>query len=250
MKEALRELLKDTDRYIFMIKRSRINRESGQAQAGELTLFENDSIELDSALDPRLLRSRQAAVLLVDKDRGIAKVDITGRSWEVLQDSALLRERLIAFNSKLIKGGRARLISAGYVALVSLFPLWSSFVLFIAWTVSSARNRYLFYNSASSHVNPNPKQPFPVPPPHWLGSYFKAVIFLWPVFLFISLAMGSVRLMGGGLRVWPESLTLRSAAQAFYRIRISTFTAGNASTVIIGVITAVIASLLTYLIIH
>jgi hypothetical protein len=145
MKEALRQLLSDSERYLIMVKRSRTSWETGQLQEQSLTLFENDSIELTNSLDPRLLKSRRVVIVLSDKDRGVLQVNITDRTWEVLQESPSIRQRLISFNSHLIEGGRTRLISVGSAVSTLLFPIWASLVAYFVWSIEDPKSRNYFF---------------------------------------------------------------------------------------------------------
>src|SRR5260370_40953892 len=72
MRDALNQLLANTERYIMVIRQPRTNWQTGKSQDTGLTLFESDSIDLTSAIDPRLLRSRRIVRILSDKKNGTA----------------------------------------------------------------------------------------------------------------------------------------------------------------------------------
>lgn len=245
MKVALQQLLTDTERYIIVIKRSSTNWETGEPQGPDLTLFETDPIDLVSALDPRLLRSRHVTVVLADRNNGVAKIDITLRSWQLIHDSPSIRDKLTIFNSDLISGGRAPLIRPSVAVLIFVAPLLSYLLLFVIWSYSSATIRKAIDNLQPGSPDYIATLNRLVPP--WLDHYLHTALALWPACIVVSLVIGSIRLMAGGLRVWPEALTFKSATQGLYRIRLSTFTADNAGKIMVGVLIALISSLLTLL---
>ena len=186
-------------------------------------------------------------VILADREKGIAKVDLTARSWEILNNGSSIRDKLISVNTQLLKGVRSRFIfiTPGHITWTILTPLWSSILLFIIWGLSNSRARYLINSNA-----PNSQAALDALVPHWIDSYVRTMLILWPLFLFAGLVMMAIRLMSGGLRTWPESLTFKSAIGALCRVRISTFSTGNVATIIIGVIIAVVSSLITLLLMH
>ena len=244
MREALQYLLADTERYVITIRRSRFNWDSGQSQTVDFVLFENDSIDLSDSLDLRLLRSRRVIILLADKEKGVVSVNLTGRSWAIWKDSPKLREKLISFNYMLTAGARRRFIRPSYIFAVLTAPFWSSFALFVLWSVSGARSRYLTYNYRASGAALTAA----IPP--WLEGYVRITIALWPAFIALSFAMLSIIVMGGGLQIWPESLTFKTIAGALYRIRGSTVTPSTATAIVVGAVTAVISAALTFWFTH
>lgn len=244
LKAALKTLLDDTERYIITIKRSSFNWDSGKNQEAELTIFEGDQLDLADAVDPRLLRSRRVTVVLADKGNGVAKIDLTARSWEIVGGGSAMREKLISANAQLLDGVRSRFITPGYIALTMLAPLWSVLLVLASWTLASPRTRHL------SNANPYNQAAFNASFPQWTDTYTHAAFILWPIFIFIGLVMITARLLSGGLRIWPESFTFKSIVGAFYRIRISTFTPGNATVIVTGIIIAVVSALITLLFTH
>lgn len=245
MRKALQQLLANTERYIIIIRRSGTNPETGDAQDRDLTLFESDQVDLASRLDQRLLRSRRVTIILAEQGLGVARINLTSRSWAILQDSPSLRDRLTSFNSELIAGARSRLITSGWAAAMLFAPLWSSAVLFLIWSISSAKNANTFWGTANPHKPNN----FP-PVPQWLHGYWHAVLYLWPVFVIICLVILAIETLAGGLRVWPESITLRSMGRALSRIKLSTFTVANASQLIILTVAAIVGGLVVLLLSH
>jgi hypothetical protein len=242
MRAALLFLLKDTERYIITIKRPRFNWETGRDQSPGLTLYEDDVLDLSTALDPRLSRSRRVNLLLTDKASGTCEINLTARSWEVWIDSPSLRDKLISFNQQLIAGAHSRLVTAGIAVWIFFTPMWSSFALVAIWSLSNRRGRQLSFKSNS----PASQAAFQKAVPQWIYHYIHTIFALWPVFIVLSLAIFSVILMAGGLQTWPERLTLKSAAQSLYRVRASTITPATATAIIVGIVTAVISAVATF----
>jgi len=149
MRAALLYLLKDTERYVITVKRPRFNWETGRDQSPGLTLYENDTLDLATVLDPRLSRSRRVLVLVTDKEKGTCQINLTAREWEVWNDSPQLRDKLTSFNQQLIAGARSRIITAGVAGWILFTPVWSSFLIGIIWSFSSRRVRRLFSQPTS-----------------------------------------------------------------------------------------------------
>lgn len=177
MRKALTQLLSDAERYIIIIRRSRTIWESGDAQAPELTLFEEDPIAFDNELDPRFVRSRRVTIVLVDKARGIAEINLTARSWRILQESSTIRQRLITFNAELITGSRGRFITSNYANLILTTPLWCFVLAYLIWTVSSVNNFNWFYGKNIDATGPGPAIP------DGLTHFATTMFALWPAFL-------------------------------------------------------------------
>lgn len=240
MRDALNQLLANTERYILVIRQPRTNWQTGKSQDTGLTLFESDGIDLTAAIDPRLLRSRRIVVILSDRKNGTARINLSSRTWHIMQDSPAIRERLIAFNSSLMLGKRGRFVRPGWAWSAFSAPLWISFIVFTIWTVADKKERHYLYSNVPASA--------PAPPtPHWLGEFFFAALLSLPFWTFLALGIVAISSMSGGLLVWPESLTANSAAETLYRLRTNLFTMVNATTVIIGSITALLGALLTYL---
>jgi hypothetical protein len=238
MRDAISQLLANTERYIVLLKLPRTNWQTGKSQNTTLTLFESDGIDLTSAIDPRLLRARRVAIVLSDRQKGTARIDLSKRTWEVWQDSPTIREKLIEFNSKLILGKRGPFVTSGWAWSALLVPAWTWFIAFTIWSVADKKNRH--YLSTNT---PGQKAP---PTPHWLHIFFSAALLSWPFWILVFLCITIIISMSGGLLIWPSSLTANSAAEAFYRLRTNLFTMVNMSMVIIGSITALLGALFTY----
>jgi hypothetical protein len=249
MRKGLQQLLADTERYTIVIRRSGTNPETGETQDKSVRLFESDQIDLTNGLDQRLLRSKRVIIVLAERDRGVARIDLTARSWEILQGSTLLADRLAAFNSELVAGARSRLTTASSAGAILFAPLWSFALLFIIWSMSSSKNENAFWGTNNTYNTRTKTYKFP-PLPEWLHGYWHAVLILWPVLVVIVLAILSIRALAGGLQVWPESITFKSASRALTKTRLSTFTVANASNLIIAVVAAVIGGVIVLLVSH
>jgi hypothetical protein len=242
MRAALLFLLKDTERYIITVKRPRFNWETGRDQSPGLTLYENDGLDLSTAIDTKLSRSRRVQILLTDKEKGTCQINLTARSWEIWTDSSALRDKLITFNQRLIAGAHSRIITSWNAGFILLTPVWSALILVVIWSLSTRRGRQLGFDTNS----PAGQAAFNKAVPQWIDNFEHTMFALWPVFLAISLAIWSVIAMAGGLQIWPEKLTFKSAAQSLYRVRASTITPATATAIIVGVVSAVIGAVVTW----
>jgi hypothetical protein len=244
MGEAVKALLGGVDRYIVTIRKASNNPGAGKSTSSDLVLYESDSLDFSAGIDSRLLRSRRVIVILVAKDSGIAKIDLTNRTWEVWQGSARLRDRLIVLNRAMIEGAKSRWTTATSASLVFFAPLFIYSAIFALWSGLDAKVRNDVYGRHPNQAAADKLTP------HWLHEVAQVTRDFWPVFILASLVIALIRISGGGLRVWPESFTAQSLSNAIYRIRGITFTLENASTIIVGVVIAVIASALTFWFAH
>ena len=140
---------------------------------------------------------------------------------------------------------RSRLITGGSALAILLAPLWSFAILFVIWSVSSVKNANAFWGT----YKPGTKYKFP-PLPEWLHNYWHAVLLLWPLLAIVFFAILSIGALAGGLQIWPESITFKSASTALTRIRLSTFTVANTSQAIIAVVAAIIGGVIVLLLSH
>ena len=243
---ALAGLLYDTERYLVVARLPRFNWETGQPQDPQLILSEADAVDFTAKLDPRLLRAREANIVLVDKAQGIARIDLTRRSWEIWLDRPGLRQRLTEFNQQLLRGAHSRLWgSAGYVLLMFFAPLISYVAAGLIWTVASAKGRRVFWGAPVKQSVKNASLP------HWLSPFGRDIVLIaWPIFAAAAICMVMVWALAGGLRVWPEFLTRNSVTEALYRIRHGMFTSASATVIISAVITAVLTAALTFWFAH
>jgi hypothetical protein len=148
--------------------------------------------------------------VLLEKGGGAAKVDLTHRKWEIWIRSAGLRQRLKAFNQQLRSGAYTRLITADAALMIATIPVWSSFLVSIAWSLSSSKARHEVWSGKTSSN---------IQWPNSVTSFEYSMVKLWLVFLIIALGIGAIRLMGGGLGIWPEYLSQHSFQKAIYEIR-------------------------------
>ncbi len=166
---------------------------------------------------------------------------MTRRTWEIWRDSPELRDKLTTLNSTLIANARSRVVgSVGYAISILLAPIYILLITFTVWSVSTARVRNALYGKNSN------SDAFLKFVPNWLNDLRDTALLLWPVFGVFFLAMISIVVIAGGLRIWPEYLTFPSMARSLYRLRTNTFTPASATAIIIGVIIAVVSALLTF----
>lgn len=237
MRAALSELLADTKRYMIIIKLPRVNWETGKSQHTQLTLFEGDPVELGEAIDPRLLRARRVSIILADDSNGVLEINITRRTWRILQDSSALRDKLIDFNSQLISGRRTRFISPGWACIVLFSPAWGIFLAALVFLLGTTAGRK-FVGSQSNVPTP--------PVPDWVHNMALTLVVCWPFFICIFLAMFAIISSSGALLVWPNSLTMNSVAEALYRVRTNLFTLVNTIALVIGIAAAFFGALFTW----
>jgi hypothetical protein len=239
MSDALRYLLDDAKRYLLIINRSPINPENGEKQDVNITLFENDPPSLANPLDSRLKHSRKIIIVLIQKDGGAAKLDLTRRSWEMWTKSPSLHNRLHVFNEKLRSSRRSRLFTINGALTVGLLPIWSALLLGFAWSAFSQEGRREVWSGpAKANI------PFPV----WLKHYNHDAGRLWPIFIIAALAIWIIILTSGGLRIWPNYLSRHSFDRAAYHMRSNFILPENLNApLFVGIAGVVLGAIVTVL---
>lgn len=240
MGDAIRYLLEDAQRYMFIINRSPINPENGETQDESITLSEKDPLSLGNVFDARLRHSRQIIIVLIQQDGGVAKIDLTARKWEVWVRSATLPAKIRTFNKKLRSAGHSRLFTTDAVLLLASFPFWSFVLLFTVWSILNRKARHEIYSK--SKTSPS------IPPPEWLLHYGSAIVNLWPLILLVAAGIWIIILTSGGLRIWPKYLSRHSLQRAIYEIRANFALPQNLNApLFVAVVAAIFGALITYL---
>lgn len=239
MRRALLDLLHDIPRYMIVITRSRFDFTSASPQIPKIVLNETDNLDLstENIIDPRLRRAKRIQFILTEKDGGTCKLALTNRQVEIWQDSPLIRSRIIEFNRNLLEGASIGLVSFGYAMLLVLIPPLLALGGVIFWTVTNSRVRHAFYVADKPLTN--------YPNPAWLNDYGSTMIILWIPATITAIIMMMIILSSGPLRIWPQSLTMKSALQLALSIRVTLFTREVARGVAIAVISAIATVLLT-----
>ena len=172
MREALGQLVMDTERYTLLIKLPRTNWRTGKSQDTDLTLFESDGIDLVTTIDTRLLTltSRYWAILS-DRVNGTVQINLSKRTWSIIQDSPAVRDKLINFNSKLIQGKRGRFIGPGWASSRAPHAL-SGQKFYGVHNMESGGQTRASIGFLSKNFTPNggPKAP------HWLNGILRCSI--------------------------------------------------------------------------
>lgn len=243
MNRALRYLLEDAQRYMLIVNRSTVNTESGEIQDASITLSEDNPPSLDNGLDPRIKYSRQVIIVLVQKDGGVAKVNLTSRTWEVWVKSPTLPRRIRVFNKELTSGAYSRFFTSTTALGLFTIPVWLPFLLFIIWTFCNNNARHAMWSNSKAA----PNIPLPVWDQHIQSLTFK----LWPLFIVVALGIAVVVLTSGGLRIWPRYLSNHSFQRTVYEIKSNFSIPQNLnSPLFVAVVSVILTAVLTYLITH
>ena len=225
---------------MFIINRSTIDPTNGNTQDASITLSEQDPPSLGDSLDSRLKHSRQVILVLVQKDGGVAKIDLTARKWQVWIRSATVPSNIRAFDKKLSQGAHSRLFTVDSAIALVLFPLWGPLALFFIWSASSQKARYEVW---SGHKSASSTFPFPA----WINHFAHAAAALWPIFVVIAIGIFVVTATSGGLRVWPTYLSRHSFQWAIYQVRSNFSLPQNINApVFVGVSCAILGALITF----
>jgi hypothetical protein len=237
MRGALSNLLAQTDRYIIAIRRPSVS-DTGLDQTADLVLDERDELDFSQGIDTRLLRSRRVTVFLVDKNSGVAKIDLTRRNWEIWQGSGSLRNSLAEMQHAISTGGKSRWLTTNGVNVI----FWATT---IVWFVSHLI--WMFADQGARHALNGPHPNYNYPTPHWLHALGHAEWIIWLFCLVASLAVTAIIQSSGGLRVWPQSLTAQSLSRTLFRLRSSTMSLGSAVSIIVSVIGGLLLAIILHL---
>lgn len=240
MADALRYLLSDVQQYMLIVNRAAINSDSGESQDASIAFSESDPPLLEDSLDARLKHSRRIIAILMLNDGGVAKIDLTRRSWEIWITSPSVRERLRTFKRKLRAVAHSWLITIDSGVLIAGFPIWSIALLFFAWSFSSKKTRYEVWSTK----NGGKKSSWPL----WLQHYESIIYKLWPIFILIGAAICVIVLLSGGLKIWPRYLSRISFQRASYEVRSNLAIPQNLNApLFVGLAGAIVGAVITVL---
>jgi hypothetical protein len=235
MHEALQGLVGDARRYTLIIKRSRINWETGQLQSVDLVLRESDDIFSSPELDPRLQRARKVTLFIEYNDGGIAFIDLTSyRSWQKLVETETLNRKILAFNRTLKDQAGTGWLTFSRALGIALFPL--------ALLIASA----IIYTSLAPNVHRAKDNS--VIYPYWMHVIILAILYSWPVFVLAGIGIVLVILRSGALRIWPEYLTLGSMVQTLIRLRSTIVVPGNINAIVVGIALSIFTAVVTWVV--
>jgi hypothetical protein len=246
MADALATLLRGMQRYMIVIDRSKMDWGTGLSRASKIVLDESDSLDIISKgeIDAELRRAKHIYVILIDADGGTCRIDMTHRLVEIWEESASVHNRIAEFNGKLLEGARSRVFSFGFGVLLFAWSPVLALCGFTLWTISDPRIRHLVYATSNA---PIPTNAYPA----WLNDYGVAVLwFMWPLSVLVGIVIFGVVLSSGCLRVWPQSLTLRSGVRLFFSIRATLFTREIGIPVLVAIITSLVSVIITIILTH
>jgi len=248
MSDALRYLLGDSQGYMLIVNRSTVNSDTGESQDASIALSEKDPPLLEVPLDSRLKRSRQIIIVLIQRDGGVAKINLTGRKWEIWITSATLREKLRTFNRRLLAGAHSRFITADGAVLIGSLPILIYTLSWLVWSVSTPKGRAEIWSAKAS---PRSNSTIFSSSPVWLQHFESTAFALLPIFALVGLGIGGIVLLGGGLRVWPEYLSRHSFQRAVYEMRSNLALPQNLnSPLFVSLVSAIVGAIVTYLLIR
>lgn len=233
---AIEYLRSNSANFTFVITRSPMDRESGNLQDSYIAIHKSDTDEL-AKLPVTLSQGKNIQICFQTSDQGLARIQLTARSWEIWIDTPAVREILLQFNKMIRAGQKARFATSGFAALLVFWPFLLMFILFIIGAATDSR----FRGSG--------QQQFKVEnTPAWIDEVLRPVPYLWLLTMICALGIGIVRLQGGGMRRWPERFSKRALILAFHQFRINPLnreaTRMVVASIISGVVAAVIAAAL------
>jgi hypothetical protein len=224
MHSALVALLDDVLRYTIIIKRARINWDTGQLQDTDLVIREADGFESGASPSPDMLRSRKVLIHLELNDNGVAFINLTQRHWFKRAHSQDLGDRMLSFNRSLLQGARTKWLTPVGSVFIGLLPLLCIIVELVAYNIFTPNIKK---DSTGAVLYPD-----------WISIIFWILLISWPFAIIAGLVILWIRVRAGGLRVWPESLTMRSFADTLFKIRTTIAVPENINKVLMIALTA------------
>jgi hypothetical protein len=226
MRNALKELGPKFLRYTVAIRRSMLSPEVIETKAVNITIFDEPLVKNDE-IDERLLRSKSVILVGSVPDGGTAVINLTTRKIQPIFASPELKLVIDKLNAELTQGARSRWVTGGAIAALVLLPLAALVGLVIGDQAVNPRVRAaLNHQGGSVHI------PFD----HWVGQAALPIAIVWIFTIVTAIILGAIRAWSGPLGIWPEKMTANSIAMTVYRLRGSSVTRQNLTTIAVSVI--------------
>jgi hypothetical protein len=237
MKLALEELEAKFTRYTVLVRRSAWSAEAVEADAMNLVIFDEPLVP-DGEIDQRLLKSKSVILTGSVKDGGTAVINLTTRRIQPQFGSPDLKQALDSFNAQLTKGARSRWFNTATIAALVYVPL-----LAILGTlgIDEAINPHVYKAMNSDSASGRSYQA--VPFDHWVGRVNLTIAVFWAFLIVGAIILGAIRIWAAPLGIWPEKMTSKSFVLTVHRLRVSSATRKNATTIVLSVIAGVLIAL-------
>jgi len=234
--ESLRE---KSDNITLVIDRSPFDRERGEYQESNLILQESDQALL-SDMSSLLPKARKIQIVFSSSDGGIARIKLTERRWEIWVDTPGVRTAISEFNDHIHEKSKGRLVTPDFAYAAATLPF---FVLFFFVIVIAGMNG----NSTSgTKVKSGSPDVNVVVFPYWSVVIVLALVAIWVLFIALALGIGILRILGGGMRVWPKYLSGDSLKYSFYRLGVNPLNRGSVRTIITSILSSVLTAVLLF----
>lgn len=198
--EAVVELARSAQRCTISIQRPPFDYTKGEEYSPKSLILEKEDIT-ENEIDARgvLIKSREVKIVAHFPDDGLILINPTDRTWEKLNESKESKSAILAFGRRLEAGSRSPLLTSGWGAAYLFLPFSLGLPILatdslLAYTLNpNIREHYRTTGETSSfhYINEEALR--------WI------TIYPWPIFALLALFILLLRLLGGGLQVWPNS---------------------------------------------
>lgn len=239
MVASLKALLDSADKWSIYLNRSPLDWSTGQRQSTGLILSKGDGLNLSGVPDVRLMRARRVRIVLSFPDQGAALIDLTRRETTYIISSPDAKAKIKAFDEAL-RSGQRRSIFGRQLGLHLLDVGLLLFFLLSGIAILTDPGWRAYFADRTGAV------PAPETVPLWMIWPTIGLLAFTLVGALIALISTVIRIMSGGLRVWPESLTRVSGLTLLYRIRAEGLRVDNWRQLAVGVLIGILIAVATF----
>lgn len=203
--EAVVELARSTQRCTISIQRPSFDYTKGEEYNPKSLVLEKEDVT-ENGIDIReaLVKSREVKIVAHFPDDGLILINPTDRTWEKLNESKESKSAVLAFGRRLEGGSRSPLLTGGWGTAYFFLPFSLGFPILAADSLLAyalnpdLREHYRATGETSSF--------------HYISEEALRwiTIYPWPIFILLALFILLLRLLGGGLQVWPSSFNALS----------------------------------------
>jgi len=192
----------------FVVERRRVDLRASKLQAP--TLIFDDAKFRDGTLDERLERSLTVQVIVRTSDHGLARVDLTRRTWEVWIKTGEIHDILKELVDGMQQHRKFKPLTPGLFALLIVWPLLALFVAAFALTIAGAFDERFVV----------PEDGLPPPVDRVIELIALPVAIAWLVSLVLAIVlMLAWKVVGGSLRQLPSYVSLGGLLGVLARAR-------------------------------
>ena len=246
LSQLMSEFLAAAQRYTFIVERWPVDLRTSEPQEDRVFLEEIDLN--DGRIDPVLVRASVVHVVVEMPDKGLGRIDLTARRWQIWRPSDQLDAAVVKLRDGLREAGRWPLLVPKVLVFLGVWPI----VLLIA-AMFVSMTLVVIVELVNPGAVPGPTDavaPTELDPAveQVVTRIVTGVAIAWVASIVLALSLTlCLRLIGGGVGHLPSNVSAQGLLRVLVRIRLSSSLKQVSNAVLIAVTSAVVTAVVLWL---